>query len=91
VEETNAAEETYSEACRRCSHWKEVKERVRLMELLESAINKMQKALTEEAFKPTVGDYVKLMQMEKEMDEAISDAKEIRVKWVETTDSERAE
>lgn len=86
-----AAGKGATKACRTCEHWKQVKERVRLMELLESAIDKMQKALQADGFKPTVGDYAKLVQMEKELDEAVSEAKEIRVTWIEPTDSQSEE
>jgi murein L,D-transpeptidase YcbB/YkuD len=86
-----AAKEDSHKACRECGNWKEAKERVRLLELLESAINKMQEALTADGFKPTIADYQKLVQMEKDIDEAASDAKEIRVTWVEPTDSESEE
>ncbi len=74
-------------SCRECSNWKEGKERVRLMELLESAIDKMQKALLDQGFKPTIGDYAKLVQMEKEIEEANGEAKEIKVTWVEPVTS----
>jgi len=78
-------------SCRACVHWREVKERVRLLELLESAIDKMQKALMEEGFKPTLGDYVKLVQMEKEIDDAEGAVKEIKVTWIDPTDSDSEE
>ena len=67
--------------CRECPHWAEVRERVRTRELLESAIDKIHKKLASEEFKPTLGDYVKLMQMEKEVED--EDIKEITVTWVE--------
>ena len=84
---TKAPREGATKACRECGHWKSVKERVRLMELLESAIDKMQAALEADGFKPTIGDYAKLVQMEKDLDEAADEGKEIRVRWIEPTDS----
>jgi len=82
------AEQEFPLDCRTCRNWREVKERVRLLELLEAAIDKMQKALMEEGFKPTVGDYAKLVQMEKELDEAVGETKEIKVTWVEPENEE---
>ena len=81
----------HSESCRACIHSKSVKERGRLLELLESAIDKMQKALKEEGFKPSIGDYVKLVQMEKDIGEADGQVKEIIVTWVDATDSDSEE
>jgi hypothetical protein len=75
-------------SCRKCKRWNDVKERVRLMEVLESAIDKMQQTLKGEGFKPTIADYLKLVQIEKELDQAANEAKEIRVTWVEPTDSQ---
>lgn len=80
-----------TDPCRTCKNWKQVKDRVRVVEMLESAIDKVQKALAGREYKPTLGDYVKLVQMEKEIGEVTEQAKEIRVKWVEPTDSESEE
>jgi hypothetical protein len=79
------------ESCRRCKDWAENKERVRLMVLLESAVDKMNAALAGPDFKPNLGDYMKLVQMEKEMEETSDAGKEIKVTWVEPTDTENAE
>jgi hypothetical protein len=75
--------------CRACIRWS--KERARLKDVLKAAIDKMQESLEGAGFKPTIGDYLKLVQIEKEMDEAASDGKEIRVTWVEPTDSQSEE
>jgi len=85
---TKRAEQAPPLKCRTCRNWREMKDRVRLLELLESAIDKMQKALMTEGFKPTVGDYAKLVQMEKELDEAVGETKEIKVTWVEPENEE---
>lgn len=67
-------------SCRGCSLWDEVKERVRVTELLESAIEKLGERLQGQDFKPTLADYLKLMQLEKEFDQ--EQVKEIKVTWV---------
>jgi hypothetical protein len=76
--------------CKTCSRWKVAKERIRVAQLLEKALTLFEKRMTEQDFKPSVGDYLKLMQMEKEFEE--SETKEIRVTWVdprEPSDSEK--
>ncbi|SPF50610.1 hypothetical protein SBA4_4440022 [Candidatus Sulfopaludibacter sp. SbA4] len=67
-------------SCRGCNLWDEVKERVRITELLENAIEKMGDKLKAEEFKPSLADYLKLMQLEKEFEQ--EQVKEIKVTWV---------
>jgi hypothetical protein len=67
-------------SCRGCNLWDEVKERVRITELLENAIEKMGDKLKAQEFKPSLADYLKLMQLEKEFDQ--EQVKEIKVTWV---------
>ena len=86
-----AAGGTTPKSCQTCEYRREVKERARLTTLLQSIIEKMQAALEDKAFKPTIGDYIKLVQMEKEIEETEEQTKEIRVTWVEPTDTESAE
>jgi hypothetical protein len=69
--------------CRNCGRWKEAKEKIRILELLDEAIQKMEAKLKADDFKPTVADYLKLMQLEQELDR--DEAKEIKVTWVEPT------
>ena len=75
--------------CRVCTHWHEMKQRLRVSELLEKAIKKIELKLGEQDFKPTVGDYLRLIQMEQELEQGAQDVKEIKVTWVEpeTSDS----
>jgi hypothetical protein len=68
--------------CRDCDRWNEVKERVRVSEALETAIKAVETKITAQDFKPTVAEYLKLIQMEKELKQ--DDAKEIKVTWVES-------
>ncbi|MGA2267708.1 MAG: hypothetical protein ABSH44_04475 [Bryobacteraceae bacterium] len=67
--------------CRECSHWNEIKERIRISDLLAKAIAGIESRLTAKDFKPTMGDYLKLLQIEKELEQ--EEAKEIKVTWVE--------
>ena len=75
-------------ACRVCTRWKEIKERARASVLLEKAIAGIEDRLQSKEFKPTMGDYLKLLQMEKDLEQ--EETKEIKVTWVEppvTSDS----
>jgi len=67
--------------CRDCERWSEIKDRVRVSEALEQAIQAVEAKIRAEDFKPTVAEYLKLIQMEKEFGQ--DDAKEIKVTWVE--------
>jgi hypothetical protein len=67
--------------CRDCERWNDVKERVRVSESLEKAIKAVETKIKDKDFKPTVAEYLKLIQMEKELKQ--DDAKEIKVTWVE--------
>ena len=76
--------------CRECDNWRDVKEQVRISELLASAIKAIEARLKSKEYKPTVADYLKLLQMEQELEQDAP--KEIKVTWVEplvTSDSER--
>lgn len=72
-------------ACRECSRWMEMKHRLRVTDLLEDSIEKVKKKLTSAEFKPTVADYLKLLQIEQEMEREFDDGspREIRVTWIE--------
>lgn len=67
-------------SCRECQLWRKVKEKIRVAELLENALGKLDERLKAPEFKPTIADYLKLIQLEKEFDE--EEVKEIKVTWV---------
>lgn len=67
--------------CRECGNWKQVSDRVRVSELLTKTIEEIEKRISEDELKVTVGDYLKLAQMQREFEQ--DDAKEIRVTWIE--------
>ena len=66
--------------CRRCAQWDVVKERIRMRELLDKAIAKIESDISKDNFKPTLGEYLKLVALEKDVEQ--DDIKEIRVTWV---------
>ena len=53
--------------------------------VLSEVIKKMEEKLKTEEFKPSLADYLKLVQMEKEIGE--EETKEIKVTWVEPVKS----
>ena len=67
--------------CRECSNWTEIKDKLRISEVLASAITAIEKRLMSKDYKPTVGDYLKLLQMGQELEQDLP--KEIKVTWVE--------
>jgi hypothetical protein len=71
-------------SCEKCSHWKEVKRQIRLTEFLETALTDIENKLDAHEIKPTMGDYLKLLQMEQEIEQGAP--KEIKVTWVEPTE-----
>ena len=60
--------------------------KARISKFLDNAMKQFEKRLESEDIKPTVGDYLKLMQIEKELDR--DEAKEIKVTWVDQEESE---
>jgi hypothetical protein len=71
--------------CAECA--KRDKERVRVMKLLGEAVKKMEAKFAAEDFKPTIGDFLKLLQIEKELGQETPT--EIKVTWVEKSEPER--
>ena len=72
--------------CRACGKWDEVKGRMRLAEVIGKTVDWMQKRIKDKDFKPTVAEYLKLVQMEQELEQKEADTeglKEIKVTWVE--------
>ena len=80
-----------SKPCEECPYYQELKRKLEVSEVLARAIAKFEERITEADFSPSVGDYIKLMQMKKELEEATDEVKEIKVTWVEpvTSDCER--
>jgi hypothetical protein len=67
--------------CQECEHWQDMKQRLEISELLERAISNIEAKLQSADFKPSWGDYFKLLQMKKDVEAEAP--KEIKVTWVE--------
>lgn len=57
--------------------------------LVEEVILSLEKRLKNEELKATVGDFIRLMQLEKELEEEAP--KEIRVRWIEPEEASGSE
>ena len=69
--------------CRDCPEWQTMRKKLRVSELLVKAIAGFEGRMTAQDFKPTVAEYLKLLQMEQEMDATEDRPKEIKVTWVD--------
>jgi hypothetical protein len=78
-----------SESCEECSRWKEIKQRFKIANLLKSVIGGIEKRIEDKDLKPTVAEYLKLLQMEQDLDQ--ESPKEITVTWVEPETTSNAD
>jgi hypothetical protein len=75
--------------CATCSDWKKVRKKIRTSKLLEKAIEAFEERIQKEEFKPTIAEYLKLVQLEQESDQ--DNTKEIKVTWVDPTVKSKTE
>ena len=74
-------QEKAPKSCKECEHWTEVRNKLRVGEVLTSVVQKIEGKLKETEFKPSLADFLRLVQLEKEIGE--EEPKEIKVTWVE--------
>ena len=67
--------------CQECEHWTEVRDKLRVGDVLTAVVTKMRGKITADDFKPSLADFLRLVQLEKEIGE--EGPKEIKVTWVE--------
>jgi hypothetical protein len=67
--------------CRDCTRWKEAKHRIKVSELLTAAMMTFESGAHQKEFKPSLAEYLKLLQLEREFDE--DEPKEITVTWID--------
>ena len=70
-----------SKSCAESNEMQEATKKLRISELLAKAIKGFEARLTDADFKLTLSDYLKLIQMEQELDD--EGPKEIKVTWVD--------
>jgi hypothetical protein len=74
-------QEKAPKSCKECEHWTEVRNKLRVGDVLTAVVEKMEGKLKDSEFKPTLADFLRLVQLEKEIGE--EEPKEIKVTWVE--------
>jgi hypothetical protein len=74
-------QEKAPKSCQECEHWTEVRNKLRVGEVLTAVVTKMKGKITADEFKPSLADFLRLVQLEKEIGE--EEPKEIKVTWVE--------
>ena len=80
--EQKTNERAAPDSCDHCPRWRELKEeRVRLAQLISKARQGFEAKLQENDLKLTLADYLKLIEMEKEIDDG--EPREIKVTWVD--------
>jgi len=75
------SKEATPKSCEQCEHWLEVNKKLRIGEVLRTVVTKMEESLTNSEFKASLTDYLKLLQLEKELGTDVP--QEIKVTWVE--------
>lgn len=70
-------------SCRDCPEWQTMRQKLRVSELLLKAIEGFETRMNAQDFKPTVAEYLKLLQMEQDLDATENRPKEIKVTWVD--------
>ena len=83
--------ELTGKTCRDCPEWQTMRQKLRVSELLVKAIEGFESRMDAQDFKPTVAEYLKLLQMEQEMDATEDKPKEIKVTWVDPVETSEPE
>jgi hypothetical protein len=77
-------------SCEECSRWKLMRKKIRVAELMATAIQKLKARFATEDFKPSIADYLKLVEIEEELENSSDAIKEIKVTWIEPKESDIA-
>ena len=78
-----------SKSCRDCENWPQVREKVRVGELLERIVTDIERQINEKEFTATTAEYLKLIQLQKEFDQ--DETREITVTWINPSTSSENE
>jgi hypothetical protein len=78
---TGRLQEKAPKNCRQCARWGEVRDKIRIHELVERAIKQFEAKIKKQDYEPTVTEYVKLLQLDREIGHE-DEPKEIKVTWV---------
>jgi hypothetical protein len=83
--------ESAGKICQECPEWRTMKQRLRVSELLIRAIEGFESRLNAQDFKPTVSEYLKLLQLQQELDATEGQPREIKVTWVDPVSTSESE
>ena len=76
-----------NEECRKCKRWDRAKHQVRVREVLQFVADKMEGRVTDAGYKPTVADFLKVLDAESEfVPPPQQGPKEIHVVWADPTE-----
>ena len=75
--------------CRHCHNWLDIKEPARVARLVQNTVEKYEAKLLEDGFKPSMAEFFKLMQLEKELQDNLME-KGTKIAWAgDETKTER--
>ena len=77
------ADGNIQDACKECSYWDEVGHRVKVRSVLTTMVDKLEEKVSAEEFKPSVGDFLKVLEVDKDLEWVDEGPKEIRIIWEE--------
>jgi hypothetical protein len=88
IDKTTDQDEAVRNPCEECPNWVDIKqERLRLARILTAATDGLEARLRETngGLKPSVGDYLKLLELAKEIEKETDDEepKEVKFTWVD--------
>lgn len=71
--------------CRECRNWlkRSAEYRQKIYGTMISVVDKIQEKVSEEKYKPSLGDFLKVLEVQKELESINQERKEIVVRWVD--------
>lgn len=69
--------------CKECIHWDQVEQRVRVRTVLTSMVDKLEEKVVDGDFKPTIGDFLRTLEVDQNLEGANEGPTEYIVRWEE--------
>jgi len=69
--------------CKDCIHWDQVEQRVRVKSVLTSLVDKIEEKVVEGDFKPTIGEFLKTIEVDQNLAGPDDGPTEYIVRWEE--------
>lgn len=67
--------------CKECIHWDQVEQRVRVRSVLTSMVDKLEEKVEGGDFKPTIGDFLRTLEADQNLEGANEGPTELIVRW----------